>query len=337
MSSDSDSDICDFTSSVSKQMAKSKSFRQSWLNHKKPDLTQIESECNDYFNSTNEESTDSILINDESPAHSPKQDDMELILTQPQDVNIPNRITTKLNQLSDELEMILDKRRKKKATRRTRIQPQRMKRNTRSNQKLAVQIVLSSDEETSPINPPQPNTTSNQSDREINPIVTVNILWKSIEKNTFKIPKYQPLTSIITYYSEKFNVNRKLLFFTLNDEPINLEENSYVSLRLNDQEVIEGGILPETYLDDSQENHSFVQDTDLKFKVQCNDRRIREINVKCNRIDKIEVILWQVMNSIKEPIEKIRLYFDGHLLQADSKLADLDLEEGDCFDLIIKE
>lgn len=63
---------------------------------------------------------------------------------------------------------------------------------------------------------------------------------------------------------------------------------------------------------------------DLKFKVQCNDRRIREIDVKCNRTDKIEVILWQVMNSIKKPIEKIRLYFDGHLLQADSKLADLD-------------
>ncbi|KRT79341.1 hypothetical protein AMK59_6948 [Oryctes borbonicus] len=323
MSSDSDSDICDFTSDASKVLTRG--LDQFWENYKKKKLKDdFEIECKISSAPAN---NNGIEVSQSTPR---KLNEDEISI-QPNIPDIQSRISNRLNKLSEEIQVITGNKRKRKARqKKPRGNTRKTRATTRNSSKLKLEtVLLSSDEEINPTTSRTTEVSSLQSNQELNPIVTVNVLWKSVNKHSFKIPKFHPLSCILKYYIDKYKVNPKLLFFTLDEKQISLEKDSFVSLRLDEKKVIEGGTLPESYLEDMPMiTTATVNEDSLHFKVQYSSQKNNEILVSCKNDDTMEIIFWQVSNAIKEPIEKIKLYFDGNLLQPNSKVVDQDLEEG---------
>lgn len=359
MSSDSDSDICDFTTDISKQM--SKGLNQFWDNYKKKEVakesetTTLEDDIDFTIPGTSTKGSKAITSTKDDSTNIPtslstkdkavSKEAIEKVSVrgaEDDDINIPQRITNKLNELSAEIETLLeDKRRRGRKKRgrksQTRAAAKKKKNASASAPNLPTCLTLSSDEEVTPVGSASSNGNTNKNNIEVNPIVTVQVVWKSVERNFFKVAKYQLLSCIPKYYCEKFKVNPKLLFFTLDDKQLNLEECSFVSLRLDEKKVIEGGVLPESFLTEEQVNTTpaVITEGELNFKVQYSDHRTNGIDVKCKKGDKMEIIFWQVAKYLKEPVDCVKLYFDGRLVLPENQISDLDLEEGDCFDLEI--
>lgn len=174
---------------------------------------------------------------------------------------------------------------------------------------------------------------------EMNPLVMITVDWLSVERNTFKVRKFQCLEVVFDFYLKKSEKDPKLLFFTLDDKEIDLRKSSYVSLRLkeNDGKVLEGGILPDKFLDREEKKLERLREPDsVELKVQLADaRRNKHFKVYLRSGDSMEYVIWQVMDELDEDFDSVKLYFDGALVKPTDTLESLDMEEGDCFDAVI--
>lgn len=164
--------------------------------------------------------------------------------------------------------------------------------------------------------------------------VIVNVLWRSLEPNKFKVKKLQNLNCIFEYYAKKIDKDPSLLLFTLNDREISIKDNCYVSLQLDDTKTIEVGLLPDSYLNRKQNLHGTIPVTEgVRYKIQCAKKKFDSFHVFLKENEKLDQIFWQISQQLKLPPEQMKLYFDGDLINSNKTARENGLEPEDCLDL----
>lgn len=254
--------------------------------------------------------------------------------------DIQKRITRKLDTLQEVVSNLLEDRKEKRKRKnimgkRSRVIQQRRTKAgpcVGTSQTIGITLetfYISSDEETK-------EQFKYPESEDLDPIVSVFVIWQAINKKIFKVRKFQPLSVIANYFGKEMQKDTKLMLFTLDENEINLNKNSYVSLRLSSDKVIEGGLLPDSYLDREQKDtYDFVKETgSIMLKIQSGEKRAQSFPVYMQKTDKMEYIFWQVCLELGKEVEDFKLYLDGKIIRPDSTLESLDLEDGDCIDIV---
>lgn len=158
--------------------------------------------------------------------------------------------------------------------------------------------------------------------------------WMGMKKSKFKVKKFQNLDVIFDYYLNQTKVDPKLLFFTIDDREINLRESSSVSLKYTDQ-IIEGGLLPEMCLNREIRSEKIQKTSNnIELKARFSAKKVIELPVYLSESDTMALVMWQILEEFQEDIENLKLYFDGELVKPEDTIESLDLEDGDCLDII---
>lgn len=166
--------------------------------------------------------------------------------------------------------------------------------------------------------------------------VTVTVDWQ-LRKKLFDVKEFENLKTILDYFCKEHKVKPTLLLFTINNKEINLANNCYVSLNLNEDSVIEAVLLPESASDRPLLNDlsPFIGNL-FKIKVQyVNQKQDLFVYLETSQT-KLGIAYWQLMQHFQVDFENVKCYFDGVFIKPSDTPDLLDLEDGDCIDVVLE-
>lgn len=186
------------------------------------------------------------------------------------------------------------------------------------------QVIISDSEES--------NKSENEED--INPVISVKILWKSTSVKKYHIRRFQKMLVIFQKIAEEeFIPESKILLtfknckVTINDTPDSLDLHVY--------DFIEGGVL---------NNASNVETTPLEVltidnnlvtvKFQNADKNF--VKLSLNKDEKFKIAMIKYSEQCEVPLDSVLFFFDGERLDESKTIEFLGLEDNDIVDVKVQ-
>lgn len=163
--------------------------------------------------------------------------------------------------------------------------------------------------------------------------MSVKVYWRSLEIFKFKIRKYQKLTQIFNYFTEKEGVSSNKLLFTYNDKILKMDDTPD-SINYSIAKFIDGGIVNQDVSDLLAENNDNKRSNGFKLKFQCQNKK-KPFETSMNPHEKLMSAMIKCAEHLETPLEKLKFYFDGDLISSKNTPQDLELEGGECIDVKI--
>ncbi|KAL4712245.1 hypothetical protein ACJJTC_011106 [Scirpophaga incertulas] len=163
--------------------------------------------------------------------------------------------------------------------------------------------------------------------------MSVKVYWQSSEFVKFMIRKFQKLTQIFDYFSNRENVSQDKLFFTFNDrilKPTDTPESINYSIA----KFIDGGIVNQSVSKLVTVTNSNYVKNGIKIKFQCQNVK-KPFETVIGMDEKLSIAMLKYSEHIEMSLDRLKFEFDGDSLSGKTTARALDLEGGECIDVKI--
>ncbi|KAK6637102.1 hypothetical protein RUM43_010776 [Polyplax serrata] len=178
------------------------------------------------------------------------------------------------------------------------------------------------------------DTTQNLCEEELNPEVSVKVIWKSISLKKFTLRKFQKLSKIYEELSKEENVPESRIILTFKNIKVN-HSDTPSSLNFEVYDFLEGGLLSESVNSSDTQISDKINYNDEAVVLQFRDCNKKVVKVSINKNDSIKVGMIKYSEQLEIPLLRIKFFFDGELLDARKTPALLGLENDDIIDIEI--
>lgn len=163
--------------------------------------------------------------------------------------------------------------------------------------------------------------------------LSVKVYWQSSEFFKFKIRRFQKLTQIFDYFSNKENVSHDKLLFTFNDRILKPDDTPD-AINYNIVKFIDGGIVNQSVSKLVKDDDNKKDQSGIKIKFQCqNVKKPFETWVEFD--EKLSKAMMKCAEHFETALDKLRFEFDGDSISGKTTAKDLELEGGECIDVKI--
>nr|XP_021194526.2 uncharacterized protein LOC110379255 isoform X1 [Helicoverpa armigera] len=163
--------------------------------------------------------------------------------------------------------------------------------------------------------------------------MSVKVYWRSLEIFKFNIRKYQKITQLFNYFSEKEGVSINHLLFIYNDKILKMDDTPD-SINYNIAKFIDGGIVDQDVRELTAGNNENNESSGFKLKFQCQNKK-KPFETFMNPHEKLMLAMIKCAEHLETPLERLKFYFDGDLISSKNTPQDLELEGGECIDVKI--
>uniref|UniRef100_A0A8D8ZUT3 Uncharacterized protein CG4449 n=2 Tax=Cacopsylla melanoneura TaxID=428564 RepID=A0A8D8ZUT3_9HEMI len=168
---------------------------------------------------------------------------------------------------------------------------------------------------------------------EADEIVNVKVVWRQSEPYSFPIVKKKDLGSIYEFFAKRENVSIQKILLSKKDQVLS-PHCTPLSIEYKVTDILEGGILEET-VNNQQAAVNKQQDKNcIEVKVQQKNVK-KPLLIQLHKSNDMHILAKKVAAELGIDIEKLKFNFDGDLLDLDETVESLDLDGGECFDLVI--
>ncbi|XP_058802200.1 uncharacterized protein LOC131670542 [Phymastichus coffea] len=163
--------------------------------------------------------------------------------------------------------------------------------------------------------------------------VTIKVMWKSDQCIRFELKKYETFQKIFKHLAQEEGIPENQVLITKRDKKIHPFDTP-VSINWSILDILEGGVVSANLvkkhkgLGNSEQNDAL--ESGCKLKIQISDKKTLMLTLKHHEpFSKLMRACSQELN-VQE--SKIKLYFDGELIEMDDTPESLDLEDEGCID-----
>ncbi|XP_003428226.1 uncharacterized protein CG4449 [Nasonia vitripennis] len=179
------------------------------------------------------------------------------------------------------------------------------------------------------IGSPPPAKKANTDDYE----VSVKVLWKSYKVERFEIKRTETFQKVFRYFANLEGVPEDQIRITKKEKRITPFDTP-VSIDWSIIDILDGGVVSAEIVKKNKTNSkNEVQETACKIKIQLLDKRTLTMNLKND--EPFTSLLKKCSTELGIPEAKIKLYFDGDLIDEEETPESLDIDEEACIDLKI--
>ncbi|XP_011496531.1 PREDICTED: uncharacterized protein CG4449 [Ceratosolen solmsi marchali] len=166
--------------------------------------------------------------------------------------------------------------------------------------------------------------------------VSVKVLWRSNKLNRFEIQRYETFQKIFQHFAKIEGVPENQILIMKNDKKIT-PFDSPVSIDWSVIDILDGGIVSAEVAKKNYENSikNNTHENTCKIKVQISDKKSLLITLKTDQ--SFTALINNCSEQLSIPESKLKLYFDGELINIFETPMSLDLDEEACMDLKISE
>lgn len=176
-------------------------------------------------------------------------------------------------------------------------------------------------------------SSSNLEEEEINPELSVKVIWKSITVKRFLIRKFQKMSKVYQDLSKEEKVSESKIILTFNNSKVSYNDTPS-SLNLQVYDFLEGGVLSESTNFSELPSEDFKNDN-CTVVIKFQDSQKKTIKLALNKNDKIKVGMIKYSEQLEIPLKNIKFFFDGELLDSAENPQSLGLENDDIIDVKI--
>ncbi|KAL1465717.1 hypothetical protein WDU94_005260 [Cyamophila willieti] len=163
-------------------------------------------------------------------------------------------------------------------------------------------------------------------------IVNVKVVWRQSEPHSFPIVKKKDLGSIYEFFAKRENVTIQKILLSKKDQVLS-PHCTPLSIEYKVTDILEGGILEETV--NKHQGASNQQDKNcIEVKVQQKNVK-KPLLIQLHKSNEMHILAKKVAAELGIDEEKLKFNFDGDVLDLDETVESLDLEGGECFDLVV--
>ncbi|XP_028170540.1 uncharacterized protein LOC114360158 [Ostrinia furnacalis] len=163
--------------------------------------------------------------------------------------------------------------------------------------------------------------------------LSVKVYWQSSEFFKFMIRRFQKLTQIFDYFSQKENVSHDKLLFTFNDRILKPDDTPD-TINYSIVKFIDGGIVNQSVSKLVKDDNNKKDQNGIKLKFQCQNVK-KPFETWIGIDDKVGIAMMKCAEHFEISIDKLRFYFDGDLISGRLTAQELELEGGECIDVQI--
>lgn len=166
--------------------------------------------------------------------------------------------------------------------------------------------------------------------------ISVKVFWKSSEYVKFIIRKFQKLSQIFDFFSERERIKKEQLFFTLGDRVLRPDDTPD-SIDYSICKFIEGGIVHYGVTHLQHLTHLYERPTEpsgIQLKFQCQQRK-KPFITNVNTDQKLYLAMVKCAEDLEVLYSQVKFYFDGDLVDPSATPNQLELEGGECIDVRI--
>ncbi|OXU27156.1 hypothetical protein TSAR_012789 [Trichomalopsis sarcophagae] len=179
------------------------------------------------------------------------------------------------------------------------------------------------------IGSPPPAKKANTDDYE----VSVKVLWKSYKVERFEIKRTETFQKVFRYFAnlecvpeDQIRITKKEKRITPFDTPVSIDWSII--------DILDGGVVSAEIVKKNKTNSkNEVQENACKIKIQLLDKRTLTMSLKND--EPFTSLLKKCSAELGIPEAKIKLYFDGDLIDEEETPESLDIDEEACIDLKI--
>ncbi|XP_059487211.1 DNA repair protein Rad60 [Neocloeon triangulifer] len=164
--------------------------------------------------------------------------------------------------------------------------------------------------------------------------MTVKVRWNFGDVSRFKIRRLQTFESIFNAISEMHNLSKEKIVLEFGEDSVRVTaEDTPDSLGVSIAHILDGYPLKESVGISAQEDENKGL---IEIKVQLRDRRVEKLSLFVRTDENFSKLYCQVAEKLEVPVEKLRLLFEGDVVEQEQTAGDLDLEGGEVMDCIIQ-
>uniref|UniRef100_A0A1A9WBE4 Ubiquitin-like domain-containing protein n=1 Tax=Glossina brevipalpis TaxID=37001 RepID=A0A1A9WBE4_9MUSC len=167
-----------------------------------------------------------------------------------------------------------------------------------------------------------------------NPEINVKIKWKG-KPEAFKLRKYQKFLNIFETLAARENIKIQSIFLNIDNYFIKPEDTPD-SIDYKIYQFINGRVLESrfnTLVDDTHQKQRKANHILLKIQ---SDKLKKPLEVNISKMEKFLILYIKCEEELNLRRDKLRLSFDGEILEYNNTPADLDFEGGEVIDLRVK-
>lgn len=161
-------------------------------------------------------------------------------------------------------------------------------------------------------------------------IVNVKVVWRHGEPHSFPIVKKKDIASIYEFFAKRENVNIENIILIKNDKALS-PHCTPLSIEYKVTDILEGGILQngETKPSQNQQDKNCIE-----VKVQQKNVK-KPLLIQLHKSNDMHILAKKVSSELGIDEAKLKFNFDGDALDLDETVESLDLDGGECFDLVV--
>ncbi|XP_063986639.1 uncharacterized protein LOC135167405 [Diachasmimorpha longicaudata] len=163
------------------------------------------------------------------------------------------------------------------------------------------------------------------------PMMDVNIRWKSNKIEKVQLNKHEPLIKIFQKFANQENIPINRIIVTHQDVLVNLTDTP-ASLKLSIIDILEGGVIS-AKLSKSRETPEEDDEDVCRIKAQVSAKKF--VTYKLRKDESFKKLREHCSKELKIPVEKIKFYFDGDQVEDPDTPDILDLDDEACIDVKI--
>lgn len=162
-------------------------------------------------------------------------------------------------------------------------------------------------------------------------IVNVKVVWRCGDPHSFPIVKKKDIGSIYEFFAKRENVGVENILLSKKDKVLS-PHCTPLSIDYKVTDILEGGILQDATSKPASSNH---QDKDcIEVKVQQKNVK-KPLLIQLHKSNDMHILAKKVASELGIDVDKLKFNFDGDTLDLDETVESLDLDGGECFDLVV--
>lgn len=162
-------------------------------------------------------------------------------------------------------------------------------------------------------------------------IVNVKVVWRHGDPHSFPIAKKKDIGSIFEFFAKQENVCTDNILLSKKDKVLS-PHSTPLSIDYKVTDILEGGILQNGTAKPTGSNQ---QDKDcIEVKVQQKNVK-KPLLIQLHKSNDMHILAKKVASELGIDESKLKFNFDGDMLDLDETVESLDLEGGECFDLVV--
>ncbi|XP_043464318.1 uncharacterized protein CG4449 [Leptopilina heterotoma] len=158
----------------------------------------------------------------------------------------------------------------------------------------------------------------------------VKVLWRSHKLVHLEMNMHEPFQNVFEHFEKLENVPTERILLLRKDKPIRPEDTPF-SLGISVLDIIDGGVIDLEFANEQGKGNTDENDDTCKIKVQMSQKQ--SINVNLQKNQPFKNIIHQCATELNICATKIKLYFDGDLIDLSDTPESLDFENEACIDL----